>query len=172
MKTKIRMTLTLAGVMAAILLSVSIAKADLLSVSISPATGVSGNTLAIIGTITNNSGQTVYLNEDSFSLPGPFVVDDTPFFLNTPLFLTNGGSFTGEILDVTINTPATPGSYTGTFWILGDTTGNGGADFLNGTAGTPFQVNVAPEPSSKVLLTSGMVGMAGIIRRRHCAQKP
>jgi len=140
----------------------------------SPQTGLAGNTLTLIATMTNTSGSTQNLNGDGFSLPSPFTtanINDSAFFTNWPSALNASQSFGPQALfDITIPNGTAVGSYTGTFNLLG---GPGANDQnLIGTAS--FQVNVTtPEPGSGVLGLLGLAALAFARRpRRHGCQPP
>ena len=145
-----------------------------LDVNLAPLTVTPGQTGAtVFGTLTNNSGDIVYINGDSENLAAnvgaPGSVNDNLFFLNTPLSLANGdttgliGLFTFDIL------PSAPvGSYTaGTFSVLG---GGGAANQGNfdlvGSGDLSLNVTVTPEPSglTYMLLGFSLLGTAVIVR--------
>ena len=144
-------------------------RADSLDFDLTPATlsGAPGDVVSFIGMLLNPGASGLFLNGTSSMLPPPGVtLDDEPFFLNVPLSLTPGGSFTGELFEVRIDMGALPGTYHGTFGILGGNDANAFdllalADFYV----TVTQGGSAPEPSSALLVTLALVlGMARLRR--------
>jgi len=141
--------------------------------------GYPGNQLAFSATVANPSDSTVvmYLNSDSFNLDSPLIIDDSPYS-NFPLSLNPGDLYTDVLFNVDIPLGASPGLYQGYFSILGEIdpvgTENGGAtdtlatvDFsVNVNNASVGEGNLTPEPSSLVLLLTGMAVLAGIFRRR------
>jgi hypothetical protein len=133
----------------------------------SPVSGVPGGVATFIAQATNTAAVTEFLNGDSFTLTGtPFTSTnfDTSAFLNQwPLSLTAGQSFgPATIFQLTIPTGTAPGSYSGSFNILG---GPGASD-QNLIGSASFQVDVsaaAPEPGTSIGLLSGI---AAILVRR------
>jgi len=103
-----------------------------------------GNTLTFEGSILNDGLTEVFLNGTSFNVPSfDIVLDDTPFFVNTPLSLLGGESFHGELFSLAVNPAAQPGPYTGAFSITG-----GVDSFAFDVIGTStFDAVVTPEPS-------------------------
>ncbi|WP_394793830.1 hypothetical protein [Armatimonas sp.] len=77
-------------------------------------------TVSFIASLQNATSVEIFLNGDSFDLFGTGLsVDDAKFFLNTPLSLQPGESWSGEIFDVAATSVTLPDTYSGTFRILG-----------------------------------------------------
>lgn len=142
------------------------ALADSLTIG-NPSFSTAGGVLTISGTFTNTSGATEYLNADDYtiSVPGSSV-DDSPFYFGAAS-IAAGQSLTEQLFSLTL--PATAaGSYNAYFSILGGADANA----LNTLATSNFTVNVAaassvtPEPSTWLLLGTGVLGLGFVMRRR------
>jgi hypothetical protein len=121
-------------------------------------------TFTVTATASASNGADVYLNGDSFDVSSPpLSLDDTDFFANSPFFLDPGTSATFDDFTVTVDPSATPGTYVGDFTFLGGS--DGGAALNLGTV--DFSVVVTPEPSSFLLLGSGLTGLVGLVRRKR-----
>jgi hypothetical protein len=157
---KFKMTLAVAALLMAGLSSAA-AYADTLTFTLTnPNGGIladAGGTLTFDATVTaasTNSGA-IFLGGDSFNVTAPVTLDDSDFFNNFPLSLAPGTSFTGELFTLTLPPGMAVGSdFLGTFTLFG---GAAGANDPLGTVN--FSVSAAtPEPSSIVLLLTGMAG--------------
>jgi hypothetical protein len=139
------------------------ARADSLSISLASPfqTGLGGEVLTFDATVTNTSAGTAFLNGDSFYVDSPLAVDDKPFY-STPLSLDPGDSYAGPLFYVDIPAGAPEGLYTGYFDIVGG--GDGIQQNLVGE--TDFNVQVTPEPSSVLLMASGVAALGLVLRRR------
>lgn len=143
------------------------ASADTLDLSLATPVGygVPGKSVSFYATVDapiTNSG-TIYLNGDSFNVAGNLFLDDSGFLNNFPLQLNPGQSFTGLLFEVAFPMQTPVGIfYDGDFEILGGS--NDGAFDTLATA--DFKVSPTPEPSTILLLGSGLLILAGAVRRR------
>jgi hypothetical protein len=157
------------------LLAVTAAKADtfLFSVDSSLQYAVAGDTLTYDASVTNlDPVNEVWLNSVQFTSLDPPLTDDTdPFLNNFPLTLSFArGTFYGEMFDITVPVGTAPGDYVGWVEVLGgvnsdsmDVLGSPQSITVDVMAGAP---SPAPEPSTFLLLLTGMAGLAGTFRRR------
>jgi hypothetical protein len=130
--------------------------------------GAPGSTLTFDATVSAPlaNSATVFLNFDNFgdTIPGANTIDDSGFFLEFPLSLDPGDTFTGTLFSVALPPGVAPGSYTGFFEIFGGSN----ADAGNPLATVNFQINATPEPGSWVLLATGIGILAmGNFGRRY-----
>lgn len=159
-------------VLPAILLLSPRAFGDTISLSLDAPvqTGAAGSTVSFFATVSapGTNGGTEFLNGDSFNLTLPLVLDDSGFFLDFPLSLDPGDSFSGLLLfSVDLPSNVAAGPYTGSFEILGGADG-GGQDKLSSV---DFEVDVpatgaVPEPESLMLLAAGLPGVAFLVKRK------
>ncbi len=152
--------------LACLLLAGSAATADSLSIDLLAPyqTGVPGDVVVFDATVTNNPDATVYLNGDFTYVDSPLILDDSPYFNDYPLTLAPGEPYTGVLfnVDIPLGTPA--GLYTGYFQITGGT--DSSSEDVLGTA--DFDVaTMAPEPSSLLLILTGIAGLTATRRYRQ-----
>jgi hypothetical protein len=144
----------------------------------SPQTGIPGGPdLIFSGNITNNTAFPIFLIGDMLDLTpnvAGISIDDTPLFLGAPPFgtpfLDPAGtvSFSGPLLDVSLDTTVPNGLYTGTLTLLGGTGPDGNPNDTTFLGSNAFQVRVVPEPGVMSLLAAGgVVGAAFMTRRQR-----
>ena len=115
-----------------------------------------------------SNGAAVFLNGDSFNVTAPVTLNDSDFFSNFPLSLAPGASFTGGLFVLTVPPTSPFATLLGTFTLLGGANANASAAL--GTVN--FSVStVAPEPSSIVLLLTGLAGLAMALLRPRLHEK-
>jgi hypothetical protein len=147
-------------------LGTAVAKADDITITLDQAapTASAGDTLQFFGTITNDTGTTLYLNYDDLTLNGLSLTTTDQFFNTVPISLAPGGNSGDiELFDVTVSDPLldAPGTYSGAYTLSGGA--DGGAQDTLGTA--TFSVTTlapAPEPSSLYLLLTGILALAAL----------
>ncbi len=135
---------------------------------------VAGEVVEFDAAITNlDPSNGLYLNFDNLaSLDAPLILDDTAFW-KIPYPLDSGGGYAGPLFDVTAPLGTAAGSYEGEFQVFGGSnTGASdllGDEFFTITIGNGASTSPVPEPSSLLLLLSGMAGIAVTLRRRISA---
>ncbi len=134
-------------------------------------TTLPGLSVTFSGTVAETGGSNTFLNGDTANIAAPLSLNDTPFFLNFPLFLTPLQSVTSAIFAVSVPVGTSAGLYSGNFSILGGSTPSA----LNTLASQPFAVSVlpqatpVPEPGTALLclLGLGTARAVSALRRRR-----
>lgn len=142
------------------MLGTAVAKADSVTITLDEATqsSAAGGTLEFFGTITNDTGETVYLNNDDLNLDGLSFTTTDQFFTTVPISLDAGESSGDiELFDVTVSDPLADaaGTYSGTYTLFGGADGNA-QDSLGSTDFSVTTTNPVPEPGSIGLVLSGV----------------
>ena len=132
-------------------------------------TGSPGTTLDFLGTLSNPTASTIFLNTDSWTTAAIFLhVDDTPFLMNAPPSLAPSDSVGPvDLFTVTIDLSAVPGTYTSNFFNIQGGTDASASDTL---ATQQFAITVTttvPEPGTIALLGTGITFVAAGARRRR-----
>ena len=155
-------------------LGTAVAKADTITISFDQQdqTISAGDTVEFFGTITNDTANTIYLNEDDLTLSGLSLTTTDQFFNNVPIDLApsgDAGDSSGdiELFDVTASDPLldVAGVYSGTYTLIGGTDGNA-QDNLGSANFSVTTLAPVPEPPTICLLLTGVLATSFSIWRK------
>lgn len=167
MKRKLAFASIFLMAIATLLSSAPAAYADTVSLTLLNPTqsAMDGQTLSFYATVSADSSNTgiEYLNGDYFSVTPPTTLDDTSFQY-FPFSLAPGQSYTGLLFTIFLPTSTPVGFYyPGVFTITGGST-DSSTDAL---ATATFTAGATPEPSTFLLLGSGILILAFYIKRQE-----
>jgi opacity protein-like surface antigen len=118
------------------------------------------------------NGAPVFLNGDTITLSDPTAVsyDDSGLFGNFPASLNPGDSKTEVLFTLSAAAGTMPGMYSGSYVLEGGADAN--AQTVLDTEPFTFDVtagaaSVTPEPSSVLLLSTGMLGIVALSLRKR-----
>lgn len=166
------LTLTFAGSA----LFCATAYADTFSIVLTPPaqTAAPGSTVVYSGTVsaplTNSGADYINAGEITFSGPQDIVFDTSDSLtFNGGNAIAPGSSVSGDLFSVFVPSTEASGNFIGSFTLLG------GPDFItysqlgqvNFTLNVASAASVTPEPSSYLLLASGLLGVYALVRRQR-----
>src|SRR4051812_31252831 len=153
-------TLFLMMLMAGIMLSASVARADLLLTLDNPTQGGSqGQTLFFSGTLTATSN-IQSIDGDDCNIAGPITCDDSPFLANALLSMVAGDVYSGLLFTLSLGANVPYNQYNGFFAV--DWTDAAGVSQRTDPGPTGNFSATVPEPASMLLLGSGLSGLVGV----------
>src|SRR3984957_20533235 len=154
---------TAVGALAALLMIAPALRADGVDISVTSISGAAGSSVEVVGTVTNNTSNTVFLNGDTFSVTGPDLsLDDTDFFVNAPLSLDpsqSSGPF--DIFTIDIGSLAAPGVISPIFYSILAVCDGGASDVIRAIMLDVRVQDTVPVPGPSELLLL-LIGIAQI----------
>lgn len=162
--------LLIAVLLAAVFSTPRSLKADPITFTLTPSASVAaGGSVTFFGSLSNGGSPTEFLTDLVITLTAPSGVtaDNSAFFSNTPPSLASGDSV-GPVgfFDIFADVSTAPGTYSGTAIVKGGLKLGDDNDLVSKNFSVTVMPAATPEPSSLLLLATGLTGAAGAIRRK------
>jgi PEP-CTERM motif len=174
MNTKFKQLLFAMSVLAVLVILPAAVKADPITFTLDDTHSVAaGSSVTFFGTLSNGGSPTTFLNGLSFTFasgaPGSISFNDTAFFALPASLGPSTTTGLAAFFNAVVSSLVPAGVYSGSVSVLG-----GDTDSANDILGTQdFSITVTggqtpvPEPTTMLLLGSGLAGAAAMRRRKR-----